>query len=102
LHHNSNNNQKSYSNPSSEATNAAYNNLKDLTSVQNPSLSGGTSGASTTNTYGYDGLNRLTEVTGTETGANSWTYTYDKNGNITQTFNNGSYSASYITTPTTN
>jgi RHS repeat-associated protein len=50
----------------------------------------------TTNTYGYDGLNRLKTVTGTGgTSPNSWTYAYDKNGNITQTSKNGTYSAIY-------
>lgn len=44
-------------------------------------------------TYGYDGRNRLTSVTGTGTGANSWTYAYDANGNRTQYSKNGTYSA---------
>jgi RHS repeat-associated protein len=47
-----------------------------------------------TTNYTYDGLNRLTAATQTGSGTlNSYTYTYDANGNRTQYSHNGSYSA---------
>jgi RHS repeat-associated protein len=57
------------------------------------SLTNNVSGVTTA--YGYDALNRLTSASGSGTGANSWTYAYDNNGNPTQTSHNGSYSAIY-------
>ncbi|RYX78955.1 hypothetical protein EON76_04570 [bacterium] len=43
--------------------------------------------------YIYDSLNRLTAVNGVGTGANNFTYTYDNNGNRTQSSKNGVYNA---------
>jgi RHS repeat-associated protein len=51
--------------------------------------------ASITSGYVYDGKNRLTEVNGSGTGSNDYTYSYDAMSNRTQQSKNGVYSAIY-------
>ncbi len=78
---NGNNNVSSVTSPAGGITQYSYDALNNLTSVQNPNLPSGSSGATTSYSYG-NAAHPYSAVSSTDTQGNQTTYSYDTSGNL--------------------